>query len=187
MMSSHNPFFLTAMFVSLALVFPSAALGHKKHSADADGDGFVSAAEHEKMALKYFDRLDEDGDGAVSRDGFIDFKLNRKTHKKKGKRRHKKHGRKWNAAERRIWLGDIFDTFDADKNGTLVRAEVLAESRRRFAQGDADGDGQLSMEEHRDNRRAIRREYRVKKRQHLFRRADKDGDGQLSEEEFINR
>ena len=106
---------------------------------DADGDGAISKAEiaGHKMA-PLFDEIDGDGNGSVSKEEFIAAKKAR--HEGKGKRDH------GDPAER---AAKMLEKHDADKDGTLSKAEV-ADHRflgDRFAEVDTDADGKLTAAE----------------------------------------
>jgi Ca2+-binding EF-hand superfamily protein len=74
----------------------------------------------------------------------------------------------------------LFDRIDADRDGSISRAEFDAMTARRFARIDADGDGTISLDEmlawH-----GLRHEDRVRAR---FARLDADGDGRISVDEM---
>ncbi|MEM9044872.1 MAG: EF-hand domain-containing protein [Pseudomonadota bacterium] len=103
---------------------------------------------------KRFEKVDLNGDGAVSREELNEF---------------------GNAK---------FDEIDADGNGSLTEDEAVSiaisrateRAKKRFAKADADGDGVIQrseFEQRRDQRQAM-----------LFSRFDTDGDGFVSREEL---
>lgn len=106
---------------------------------DADGDGAISKAEiaGHKMA-PLFAEIDGDGNGSVSKAEFIAAKKAR--HEGKGRPDH------GNPAER---AAKLLEKHDADKDGTLSKAEV--EGHRflddKFAELDTDADGKLTAAE----------------------------------------
>ena len=153
-------------------------------TADADGDGALSAAEFANVDLRQL--MDDRGlrqrgseTGMPSRRG--------------ADRRHQ--GKQARAAKRE---GE-FAVADADGDGQLSQAEyrglpaaVRAERERKraaaqrerrageFAVADADGDGSLSQEEFHGAPAAARAE----RQRRLFARLDADGDGQLTASEM---
>lgn len=70
----------------------------------------------------------------------------------------------------------MFDLLDANKDGTVTRAEATAAAENRFAQMDTNKDGVISDAE-RDAMRARMQDM-------MFQRMDTDHNGQISREEF---
>lgn len=70
---------------------------------------------------------------------------------------------------------------DLDKNGEITRAEFMAAADANFISADADFDGQLTKDEHKTLREAIRTE-QAKAR---FSQMDADQDGRVSEAEML--
>lgn len=70
----------------------------------------------------------------------------------------------------------LFDALDANKDGTITRAEATAAAEKRFAEMDADRNGVISQAE--------RDAMHEKMRDEHFKRMDTDGNGQLSLSEF---
>ena len=76
--------------------------------------------------------------------------------------------------------GAIFSQLDADQDGQVTRAEMMAAAQARFAKQDSDGDGALSQSEMKaaaEGRAGKKAEKRFEK---MLKRADVDGDGKLS-------
>ena len=90
---------------------------------DKDGNGSISRDEARTRGATRFGRLDADGDGKVSREEFLGRHLRR------------------------------FAGLDADGDGALTRDEFDARSDARFEKIDRDGDGRLTLEELRDARK----------------------------------
>lgn len=86
----------------------------------------------------------------------------------------------------------MFETLDTDANGSISQAEFEAKATERFAETDANGDGQLSLEELQANgpRKGKRggegasEERRAKFAAKMIERKDTNGDGVLSAEEI---
>jgi hypothetical protein len=76
--------------------------------------------------------------------------------------------------------GEVFDQADADKNGTLTRAEVDAFRADKLRRFDAGGDGRLSLEEFQGLWAEMTRPMQVR----AFQFVDGNGDGQISDEEM---
>ena len=97
----------------------SASFGHKLFERfDSDGDGAISAAEHEaaiaemsEQRRQRFAAMDTNGDGSVSKDEARAMaKERRDKQKQKIQQKH----------------GDLFDKLDADGDGMLSREEAKA-------------------------------------------------------------
>ena len=76
--------------------------------------------------------------------------------------------------------GEVFDQADADRNGTLTRAEVDAFRADKLRRFDAGGDGRLSLEEFQGLWAEMTRPMQVR----AFQFVDGNGDGQVSDEEM---
>jgi Ca2+-binding EF-hand superfamily protein len=70
----------------------------------------------------------------------------------------------------------MFEMLDANKDGTVTRAEATAAAEKRFAEVDTNKDGVISQAE--------RDAMRGRMRDAMFDRMDSDKNGQLSREEF---
>lgn len=92
---------------------------------DRDGDGAISRAEARSLGETRFKRWDRDGDGAVSEAEMIE------------------------AAQERVArrVGKMFARMDRNGDGRIERAELAAVADARFERMDADGDGRVSAEE----------------------------------------
>ncbi|WP_431470489.1 EF-hand domain-containing protein [Sphingosinithalassobacter sp. LHW66-3] len=138
---------------------------------DADGNGAITLAEQKAQAERRFARLDANGDGAID-----------------PAEREAARERMRQMRERR---GDPIARADTDRNGILTRAEMLAQVEQRFAQRDANSDGQLTGDERLHNRRGAhdgRRmgeherggERSARFRERRMNRIDADGNGAIS-------
>lgn len=158
-----NSTFRMTLLAALIAVGGTAAMA-KSHGGgaaferlDADGDGAVTMEEMKAHAEARFDEADGDNDGFVSPQEM--------TAARTGKR-----------AER------MLERFDTDGNGQLSAAELEAAAdarserrvERMLKRLDADGDGKLSKAEMLEGRDPAR----------MFERLDKDNSGSLSKEEF---
>lgn len=83
--------------------------------------GAVSA--HQAGKSRFFDKLDQNQDGAISRD------------------------------EMRAAKARYFAKLDSNGDGTISREEFLARTERHFARMDLNGDGQITPEEMQEARR----------------------------------
>lgn len=70
----------------------------------------------------------------------------------------------------------MFDLLDADKDGTVTRAEATAAVEKKFAEADTNKDGVISDAE--------REAMRGRMHDMMFQRMDSDKNGQISREEF---
>jgi Ca2+-binding EF-hand superfamily protein len=101
---------------------------------DGDGDGAVSRAEAEQAGENIFAMLDTDGDGVVSEQEFLQ------------PRRSADPGAGW--AERwREHRARRFAAMDRDGDGVITPEEREDFGDRRFAMADANGDGLVTRAE----------------------------------------
>jgi Ca2+-binding EF-hand superfamily protein len=106
---------------------------------DVDGDGALSKAELAELELAaLFDEIDGDGDGKLSKREFVAAK--------KAHHRGKGHHGKGDPAER---AAKLMGELDADQDGALSKTET--EEHRwlgeKFATVDADADGKITIAE----------------------------------------
>lgn len=108
--------------------FAAQGPGERWESADANGDGEISAAEMSARQAEFLAAADTDGNGAISKDEMKAYHQARR-------------------AERRAQM-------DPDKNGDGVvdRTEFLNAAQDRFDRMDKDDNGVLSEDEQRRNR-----------------------------------
>jgi Ca2+-binding EF-hand superfamily protein len=76
----------------------------------------------------------------------------------------------------------LFDSFDANQDGTLTQAEVDQTRQAKLAEFDRDGNGSLNLEEYQALWMDAMRERMVDR----FQGHDDDGDGMVTAEEFGN-
>ncbi len=103
-------------------------------AADTDDDGRISRAEADAQRRKAFSKLDEDGDGGVSRDVFVSRKTD-KIMKRMSRDRIEKR------------VGRHFDDIDRDGNKSLSWDEYNSRGQSRFKRNDRDKDGYISQGE----------------------------------------
>ena len=85
------------------------------------------------------------------------------------------------AADSRSGGPSIFESFDANADGSLMQAEVDQFRSDRLAKFDTSGDGQLTLEEYQVLWLDAMRERMVD----AFQRLDDDGDALVTREEFL--
>ena len=78
---------------------------------------------------------------------------------------------------------DLIETYDADGDGSVTQAEVDQHRADRLGEFDADGNGQLSLDEY----QALWLDAMRARMVDQFQRHDDDGDGQVTVEEFGER
>lgn len=76
--------------------------------------------------------------------------------------------------------GAIFSQLDADQDGQVTRAEMMAAAQARFAKQDSDGDGALSQNEMKAAAEGRAGKKAEKWFEKMLKCADADGDGKLS-------
>lgn len=78
--------------------------------------------------------------------------------------------------------GFMFEKMDANKDGTVTKAEITAHVEGRMKESDANGDGKITRAEFDAAQEAKRAAFKEAR----FKRMDTNGDGQVSEQEFEN-
>ena len=109
----------------LAMAGPGGHGGRMLERLDLDGDGAISRDEARAFGDGRFQRWDRDSDGAVTEAEMIE------------------------AAQERIAnrVGKMFARMDRNGDGRLERAELDAMGDARFERMDTDGDGRISVQE----------------------------------------
>lgn len=85
---------------------------------------------------------------------------------------------------------DAFENMDADGNGKLSHEEIQGHGLARLLSGDADGDGELTLDEFKTVYAQMHQGPRAPRAagvDHIFSRFDTDGDGKLGENELPGR
>jgi Ca2+-binding EF-hand superfamily protein len=99
-----------------------------------------------------------------------------------GGRGHGDHGGGWGGGHGER-AQRMFESFDANQDGTITQAEIDETRSSRLAEFDADGDGSLTIEEYQVLWMDAMRERMVDQ----FQAHDDDGDGLVTVEEFSER
>ncbi|RKF22522.1 hypothetical protein D6851_04690 [Altericroceibacterium spongiae] len=122
---------------------------------DANGDGVLDDADREAREKQRFERLDTDGDGSISPEEFAARKQAGKRGSGMGRRGH--HGMRHGGPG---GSGPMFMMADANKDGTVTRAEFDAQALSMFSRMDTNGDGTVTADERKAARDAMRAKFR---------------------------
>ena len=174
---------------------------HQRHAAmierlDTNKDGKVSLDEFKANASAAFKTFDADGNGQVTKDEIkarhAAFKEARKTVHDAADADKDKARQALHAAGPYMLpgAGKMFDRADADKNGMLSEAEVLAAAGTIFTRRDANKDGALDTadadamksKDHSEKGHGKGGEERAER---MLKRLDADGDGKVSQAEML--
>lgn len=171
---------IAAALVGVAVASPQDATGgkaehgHRMAMIDTNGDGAIDRAEaaaHPRMA-EHFDTMDKNGDGRID--------ASERPHWKKGRRGG--HGGGHGAG-----MGHVLK-LDTDGDGRISKVEAAGNERlaARFDATDTNRDGYLVRSELMAAAQARRTEWQAKhaeRMQQKFAEADADNDGRLSRAE----
>ena len=121
---------------------------------DADSDGKVSQAELLQRASETFQRFDADGNGEVTK-AEVDARREAFRDARKAFREVKATDGEAKEAARKALSearfdrmgGRMFERADADRNGTLTKAEMETAAAAMFKQRDRNGDGFITADE----------------------------------------
>lgn len=138
---------------------------------DRDGDGAVTAEEFNTASERMFNRLDRDGNGELTIPARGDTAKAGKGEAKTAKRGHRRGGR---GAER------LMERFDSDKDGKITRAEFDEVRLSLFGNADADSNQSVSLEEFATVWQEMNKDRIVRG----FQRYDSNGDLSITLEEY---
>ena len=164
-----------SLFTVTAITIASAtALAGSEHHGkgrfmalfDSNNDDVVTTEEFKQAAAERFAKMDADGNATVSKEEFRTYIM-----EKRQKRNEMK-----------------FQKIDLNKDGNVSEAEYLEykqkKAQRRFARMDKDGDGVLSTDEFKTNRRHGKWSGKYGKGG-IFAKLDKNSDGVITREESL--
>jgi Ca2+-binding EF-hand superfamily protein len=124
--------------------------GNPMAMMDGDQDGTLTRAEFDSFHGLAFKAMDSDGDGQVARQAFLDARtgaMGQGMSQRQGQGQNQNNRMQWQAEQRAELLGQRFDAWDVDSNGTVTQAEFTAQADSRFKAMDLDGDGQVTGQE----------------------------------------
>ena len=104
--------------------------GGGRANLDADGDGVVTAAEYEASGVARFQRMDQNHDGVIDKAEIAQIR------QMMAERMAAQPGRP-----------DMLAGLDANDDGQITQAEVVAAQKARFKALDKNGDGKLDAAE----------------------------------------
>ncbi|HMO69072.1 MAG TPA: EF-hand domain-containing protein [Novosphingobium sp.] len=129
-----------------------ARAGQMFERMDANKDGRIDAADRAARQAAMFDRIDADKDGRISRE---EFSAHHATMGRGEGRRGEQAGHK---GHRRGKHGGMMGQAMLGPDGAATRAEFTAAALARFDHMDANKDGQVTAEERRAAREAMRQQ-----------------------------
>ncbi|MGZ3246941.1 MAG: EF-hand domain-containing protein [Croceibacterium sp.] len=127
---------------------------------DANHDGKLDQADRAAMQKARFDRMDANHDGQLSFAEFTSMQGRGGEHGQQGAERGRRgeHAR-GGFAER----GGMMRLADADKNGTITKAEFQAAALARFDRLDANKDGTVTPDEAKAARDSMRQQWQSRR------------------------
>ncbi len=111
---------------------------------DKDGNGSISKSEAPERMASHFDKLDANGDGAVTLD---ELKAAFKKRGERGERGGRGPGGKGFGGKGRPTPEDFIKRFDKDGNGTVSRGELPEKMQQKFDKIDQNSDGAIDVNE----------------------------------------
>lgn len=161
---------------------------------DADKDGKVSLDEFKTNVSAAFGTFDADGNGEVTKDEIKArrdaFRDARKAVREAADADRDKAREALRAAGPYSMpgAGRMFDRADADKNGSLSEAEVLAAAERIFERRDSNKDGALDTADARPGKgKGHHGKGGEQRAERMLKRLDANGDGKVSQDEMLAR
>ncbi|TYC85482.1 EF-hand domain-containing protein [Novosphingobium sp. BW1] len=138
---------------------------------DVDKDGKIDAADREARQTarrtRMFEKLDTNGDGAISKNEFMSAERGQRGERADGKGRHGKHGkhhmRRGHHGPRHGGGMMMMRMADTDKDGAITREEAVAAALKHFDMVDADKDGQITPEERKAAHEKMRAQFKARK------------------------
>lgn len=106
-------------------------------SMDANGDGSVTAGEHNSFSKRARHSIDANSDGKIDAGEFLAWDV----------------GYQWIADKRGVGgdflqvKSDLFALWDKNSDGFVDRNEMKAQTKAEFSQSDADGDQRITTED----------------------------------------
>jgi len=73
--------------------------------------------------------------------------------------------------------GGMFEKNDTNGDGAISKAEFLSHAEEKFADMDADGNGEISKDEAKAKREAMKDKWKEKRQERVEKRQNKDGVG----------
>lgn len=144
----RTKYLLAAATAALVAAVAVAAPGDRFAKLDTDGNGSVTRAEFDAKAADRFARLDGNRDGFVTK---VEMAAHHEAMKAKRAERAEKRGGDHAAhakhGDRAGKHGDHFARRDADNDGRLSLAEFQAGGTKRFERLDADKNGTVTRAE----------------------------------------
>ena len=115
---------------------------------DRDGDGAVTAEEFNTASDRMFNRLDRDGNGELTRPARGERADTKKDSAKSDQRgQGKKMAKRGGPRHGARGAGRLMERFDVDKDGKITRAEFDQIRTTLFGNADADNNQSVSLEE----------------------------------------
>lgn len=166
---------IASIFISLLIIFSGSAIADSdRHGKgrfmalfDTNSDDVVTTDEFKEAAAERFKKMDSDSSGTVTQEEF----------------------RAYLAEKRQKWTAMKFQKIDSDQDGNVTEAEYLdykqQKAQRRFRQMDVDGNGVISAEEFKNNRRHGGK-YGKHGKGRIFSKLDRNSNGEITQDESLS-
>lgn len=170
-MNNHS---IASILFSALVIFSGSSLAGSEHHGkgrfmalfDTNGDDVVTGEEFKAAAAERFKKMDSDSSGTVTLEEF----------------------RTYLAEKRQKWTTMKFQKIDTDKDGNVSEAEYLdykhQKAQRRFNYMDKDGNGIISEEEFKNNRRHGGK-YGKHGKGKIFSKLDRNSNGEITQDESL--